>query len=58
MLGPAVGGRHFGPGSINMPIILDNMQCTGNEDSLFACVSRNDCNHDEDAGVICQSIGE
>ena len=41
-----------------MPIVLDNMQCTGNEDSLFACVERNDCNHGEDAGVICQSIGE
>jgi deleted-in-malignant-brain-tumors protein 1 len=39
------------------PIWLDDMQCRGNETSLFDCPANelgfHDCGHDEDAGVRC-----
>jgi hypothetical protein len=42
-----------------MAIILDDLRCTGNEESLFACAMMSNCDHSEDAGVICQnSTGE
>ena len=45
----------FGQGSGN--IVLDNVQCSGSETSIFNCnhngyLSHN-CGHSEDAGVIC-----
>ncbi|XP_074092299.1 scavenger receptor cysteine-rich domain-containing protein DMBT1-like [Macrotis lagotis] len=51
----APGEAHFGPGSGS--ILLDNMQCAGNEDNLGQCAhsgwSQHNCGHHEDAGVIC-----
>ena len=43
----------FGVGS--GPILLDNVQCTGDEDSLVNCtyISNHNCLHFEDAGVVC-----
>ena len=39
------------------PIHLDNVQCTGEEESLLDCHHRgigiHDCQHYEDASVIC-----
>ncbi|NWW98564.1 DMBT1 protein, partial [Caloenas nicobarica] len=39
------------------PIWLDEVNCTGTEDTLFECPARawgsNNCYHGEDAGVIC-----
>ena len=39
------------------PIWLDNLRCTGNENSLFSCPARavgsHNCVHLEDAGVKC-----
>ena len=39
------------------PIWLDNLRCTGNENSLFSCpanaVGNHNCVHLEDAGVKC-----
>ncbi|XP_062851463.1 neurotrypsin [Trichomycterus rosablanca] len=46
---------HFGPGT--GPILLDGMQCTGNELSLEECPHTpwglHNCDHTEDAGVSC-----
>ena len=51
----------FGAGDIlNTPrnIWLDDVQCSGIEDNLFDCPSNlvavTNCNHTQDAGVICQ----
>ena len=44
----------FGTGDI----ILDNLQCSGDEDSLFHCshngLNIHNCIHFEDVGVTCQ----
>lgn len=39
-------------------ILLDDITCAGDEQSLLQChhddIGVHDCSHDEDAGVICQ----
>lgn len=39
-------------------ILLDNVDCIGNETSLLDCghegVSQHNCIHKEDTGIICQ----
>ncbi|XP_050784194.1 deleted in malignant brain tumors 1 protein-like [Gopherus flavomarginatus] len=58
----APGGARFGPGSDR--IWLDDVHCTGTESALSSCRTRpwgdNNCNHGEDAGVVCSgsSISE
>ena len=53
----AVRGAFYGNGSGD---ILNNLQCTGDEQSLLECEmiesslrSKRSCNHSEDAGVKC-----
>ena len=40
------------------PIIFDNMKCTGSEENILNCSydSVSNCDHSEDAGVICGSV--
>ena len=52
----AISRAAFGEGT--GPIHLDNMECTGNEETLADCphqgLSVHNCGHGEDAGVYCQ----
>ena len=43
-------------GEMGLPILLDDMACNGSETSLTECagVRIHDCDHSEDAGVICE----
>ncbi|XP_068733580.1 uncharacterized protein [Montipora capricornis] len=54
----AVGLASFG-GANSGPMWLDDLNCTGTEHTLAACVHSgwriSDCNHGKDAGVICDT---
>ncbi|XP_060112419.1 deleted in malignant brain tumors 1 protein-like [Heteronotia binoei] len=54
----AVSRAHFGQGTGR--IWLDEVQCRGTETTLSQCPARpwgeNNCNHGEDAGVICAEV--
>ena len=54
----AVTDGRFGPGI--GPIWLNEVQCTGQEQTLFNCSQQpfgiNNCNHDQDVGVICNAL--
>lgn len=43
--------------SDSTPIWLDNLQCTGTEESLIDCrhngIGIHNCNHEEDSGIVC-----
>ena len=50
---------HFGSSS-SRSIVLDDVQCTGREANISECRSavagERDCDHSEDAGVICGGL--
>ena len=58
----AVGFRSalYGPG--DLPVLLDDVVCTGNEKGLLNCSSSplgsHDCDHTEDASVVCNPVGK
>ena len=55
----AFGRATFGQGTGS--IILDNLNCNGNESNIFDCPHNGEtihnCGHDEDAGVFCPIPG-
>ena len=57
--GPAQPKKNgvFGPGE--GPIWLDGLHCSGNESGIVQCVHApwgdHNCQHNEDAGVVCSS---
>ena len=49
----------FFGGNTNLPILIDNLQCRGNESNITQCVFEThtaDCSHLEDAGIKCYPI--
>ena len=51
-----VSGRDSVYGAGNASILLDDLECSGDEDNLFQCQRKagfHDCTHDEDAAVVC-----
>ena len=51
-----VSGRDSVYGAGNGSILLDDLECSGDEANLFECqkkVGSHDCTHDEDAAVVC-----
>ncbi|XP_022339785.2 uncharacterized protein LOC111134740 [Crassostrea virginica] len=55
--GTAKGSAYYGQGSGS--IWLDDVNCSGSEQSIYSCthptIGAHNCNHGEDAGVICTS---
>ncbi|NP_999762.1 scavenger receptor cysteine-rich protein type 12 precursor [Strongylocentrotus purpuratus] len=56
--GSARSSAYFGRGSV--PILLDNVGCSGNERSLELCsnngIGVHNCGHQEDASVVCTGV--
>ena len=57
----ALKNAAFGEASDLIHTLLDNLQCTGNEESLLECnsssnllIGQSDCSHSEDASVNCE----
>ena len=53
------GSARYGQGT--GPILLDDVDCLGNESSLFSCghsgFGTHDCSHSKDASVQCEKNG-
>ena len=52
----------YGAGATTQPILLRNVNCSGDEDNITECSHSvinfvRNCVHADDVGVICQGIG-
>jgi len=58
--GEATDVSFYGSASSDVPIWMDNVQCTGNEAHLADCSFNgwgdHNCVHSEDVGVICNGM--
>ena len=57
----AFRSAHFGQGSSSIPILLNNVRCTGSEEGLLLCrygSTTSSCSHSRDASVQCQYPGK
>jgi len=56
-LSAEINGR-FGPGNSSQRVLLDDLWCSGHENSVASCSFRgwgsHNCHHKEDAGVVCK----
>ena len=56
----AYNEAYYGPGSGS--ILLDNVECRGDENRLIDCthigLGTHNCDHSEDAGVMCRNPGK
>lgn len=54
----AFSSAHYGAGASSQPILLDDVNCNGDETRLVDCDHRglntHNCGHSEDASVRCQ----
>ena len=49
------GTLRYGMGSSSQPVHLENVYCSGEEDSVLQCNHEEiGCSHETDAGVICE----
>ncbi|PVD22132.1 hypothetical protein C0Q70_17937 [Pomacea canaliculata] len=50
--------HYYGSGGSTMSILLDEVNCQGDETNIFQCgfapIGTSDCGHSEDVGVLCQ----
>ncbi len=53
--GVPVRKAFFGMGRSDQAILMDDISCSGEETTLQSCshMQTSDCDHSEDAGVIC-----
>lgn len=58
--GQALTGSYYGPADDTLQIFLDDVQCTGSEESIDLCKHSDwlvhNCDHTEDAGVTCDNV--
>ena len=54
-----ISGRDSVYGAGSGSIVLDDLECSGDEANLFECdrkAGSHDCSHDEDAAVVCMGM--
>ncbi len=53
----AIGFGHVNAGEDSQPIWMDDLECTGNETTVLACLhagfGNSNCRHREDVSVTC-----
>ncbi|MBL8917402.1 MAG: VCBS repeat-containing protein [Myxococcaceae bacterium] len=55
----AIVAQYPSPLPGTLPIVMDNVSCTGSESSLFGCsyITSHNCSHPEDVVLTCSTVG-